>query len=135
MKRFPACVLVVLMIVARPMYAADGEPDPTFGMRGKVAADFRVGAAFAIQSNGKIVAAGSTRDWECVDQNDFLIARFNSDVSLDTTFGVGGKVTTDFSGWRDAAYALAIQSDGKIVVAGLAGMADIIVTPVPGLAI
>ena len=50
-------------------------------------------------------------------KDDFAVARYNTDGSLDTTFGIGGRVTTDLSGW-DRAYALAIQSDGKIVVAG-----------------
>lgn len=46
------------------------------------------------------------------------IARLNTDGTLDTTFGTGGKVVTDLSGIADQAFAIAIQSDGKIVVAG-----------------
>src|SRR5215467_730525 len=41
-----------------------------------------------------------------------------ADGSLDPSFGSGGKVTTDFSGRADFAHALAIQSDGKILLAG-----------------
>lgn len=132
------------MIVARPVHADDGDLDLTFGIRGRVTTDFFAsGSAFAIQSDGKIVAAGSTKYYSATwhysgmryTENDFVISRFNSDGSPDATFGVGGKVTTDFSGGRDEAWALAIQSDGKIVVAGLASIADMTVTPVPGLAI
>src|SRR5262249_34235063 len=55
--------------------------------------------------------------------NDFALARYNSDGSLDTTFNKSGKVTTDFagsssSGTDDQAFAVAIQGDGKIVAAG-----------------
>ena len=41
-----------------------------------------------------------------------------ADGDLDLTFGSGGRVTTDFAGFVDAANALAIQADGKIVAAG-----------------
>ncbi len=51
---------------------------------------------------------------------DFAVARFNADGSLDLSFGNGGKVTTDFNGQTDRAFAVAIQGDGKIVVAGSA---------------
>ena len=52
--------------------------------------------------------------------NDFALARYNADGSLDTTFDADGKVTTDFVGGErdDAAMAVAVQADGKIVVAG-----------------
>src|SRR4029453_17203727 len=71
--------------------------------------------AVAMQPDGKILAAGEAG----TNSNpDFALARYNPDGSLDVTFGVGGKVTTDFSGRYDSAGALAIQSDGKIVVAG-----------------
>ena len=50
---------------------------------------------------------------------DFALARYNPDGTLDTSFGKGGKVTTDFDGSEDIARALAIQTDGKIVAVGL----------------
>jgi hypothetical protein len=49
---------------------------------------------------------------------DFCVLRYLTDGTLDTSFGVGGKVITDFNGNYDRAYAVAIQSDGKIVVVG-----------------
>lgn len=50
---------------------------------------------------------------------DFALARYNADGSLDTTFGADGMVTTDFfDASYDSANALALQIDGKIVVAG-----------------
>jgi hypothetical protein len=47
-----------------------------------------------------------------------VLARFKPDGSLDTTFGIGGKVTTDF-GLRDGAAAIGHQPDGKILAAGV----------------
>ena len=71
----------------------------------------------AIQSDVKLVAAGYTYNGFTVD---FAIARYNKiDGSLDTSFGTGGKVTTSLTNGMDAALAVAIQSDGKIVTAGV----------------
>ena len=118
MKKFLSFALTVLVV---PALAADGDLDLTFGIGGRVTTDF-VGSsdaatAIAIQSDGKIVAAGMASSNQ---DGDFGISRYNGDGSLDTTFGIGGKVTTDFSGRGDGAHALAIQSDGKIVAAGVA---------------
>lgn len=46
------------------------------------------------------------------------MARFNSDGSLDATIGIGGKLTTDFFGREDLGRAVALQRDGRILVAG-----------------
>jgi uncharacterized delta-60 repeat protein len=50
--------------------------------------------------------------------NDFALVRYNTDGSLDTSFDSDGKVTTAIGSGNDVAYSVAIQSDGKIVVAG-----------------
>jgi uncharacterized delta-60 repeat protein len=104
-------------------YDGDGSLDTTFGSGGTLTTDFSgrddEAYALAIQSDGKIVAAGRTTTTSGSVLSDFALARYNSDGSLDTTFGTGGKVTTSFpSPFPSAAYALALQSDGKIVVAG-----------------
>ena len=52
--------------------------------------------------------------------NAFAVARYNPDGSLDTTFGNGGTVTTDFLGAEDDAFSVLIQPDGKIVAVGSA---------------
>jgi len=99
-------------------YNADGTLDQTFGSGGKVNTQFpgQIAEANAISltSNGKIILAGTAFS----SQADFALARYNSDGSLDTAFGVGGTVTTDFAGRDDSAEALCIQSDNKILVAG-----------------
>lgn len=102
---------------------ANGSLDTTFNGTGKVTTAF-TGAgdyafAVALQTDGKIVVAG--RAW--VGSNfDVVVARYTSGGGLDTTFGTGGKVTTDLAGGSDEANSVAVQSDGKIVVAGDAGV-------------
>jgi uncharacterized delta-60 repeat protein len=98
-------------------YNADGSRDASFGVKGKTKADFGGddrGLALALDTNGRIVVGGSASD---TSDTDFALARFNSDGSLDTSFGGDGKVTTDFGGY-DGASSLAIDSNGKIVVGG-----------------
>jgi len=101
-------------------YNPDGSLDNTFGIGGRVSTGFGSGEDFAyavaIQADGKIVAAGCT--FCALGVADFALVRYNVDGSLDATFGIGGKMTTDFSGRRDGAFAVAIQADGKIVAAG-----------------
>ncbi|HEX2994224.1 MAG TPA: hypothetical protein VHP14_05350, partial [Anaerolineales bacterium] len=67
-------------------------------------------------ADGKIVIAGTTTDLNNNSQN-MVVARYTSDGLLDTTFGSSGIVIADF-GLHESGNALAIQSDGKIVVAG-----------------
>jgi uncharacterized delta-60 repeat protein len=100
-------------------YNPDGSLDISFGGDGKVTTDFGgvrdIADAVAIQSDGKIVAAG--RFFPRPYSDDFALARYNSDGSLDTSFGVSGKVITNLGG-ADVIEDVAIQSDGKIVAAG-----------------
>lgn len=95
--------------------AAPGDLDTTFAGTGKARFGFGHGAdvarAMAVQSDGKIVMAGS-------NERDFEVARFNPDGTLDASFGAGGIVITNFGTATSAATALRIQPDGKIVVAG-----------------
>jgi len=108
-------------------YNPDGSLDTTFGNGGTVTTDF-FGTeddvfSVLIQPDGKIVAVGSTND--PADFYDFAAVRYLSDGTLDTTFGVGGKVSTDFRNrGMDQALAAALQSDGKIVAAGFATSVD-----------
>jgi len=108
-------------------YNSDGTLDTAgFGAgTGMVTADFSGFNDFAngvaLQSDGKIVAAGGAAP-DGTFRRDFAVARFNADGTLDTAGfgGATGKVTTDMTGTSDwdLARAVAIQSDGKIVVAG-----------------
>ncbi len=98
-------------------YNSNGTPDSTFGSGGVVtynASDFDWGRGVAIQPDGKIVVTGSIIG---PSSYDLLVLRYNSNGTLDPTFGNGGVVTYD-GGSRDDGNAVAIQQDGKIVVAG-----------------
>jgi uncharacterized delta-60 repeat protein len=100
-----------------------GALDPTFGSgAGLVLTDFGLGddeaRAVAIQPDGKIVVAGISRPPG--GDPDIAVSRYNADGSLDTAFGTGGRVTVDFGPYPSVANAVAIQADGKIVVAGSA---------------
>ena len=104
-------------------YNANGSLDSTFGNAGKVVTFIGAGDAFAtalvIQSNGRIVLAGYS---ETTQDHDFTLAGYASNGTLDSTFGNGGLMTTDFSGASDdIPYAMALQSDGKLVVVGQTG--------------
>ena len=100
-------------------YNHNGSLDPGFGAAGKVTTDFgasETGNSVAVQDDNKIVAAGYSSLGSELGSN-FVLARYNSDGSLDTGFGSGGKVTTSFGG-RAYGSSVAVQDDGKIVVAG-----------------
>jgi uncharacterized delta-60 repeat protein len=98
-------------------YNHNGSLDTSFGTGGKVTTDSGTvqdqAAALAVQTDGKMVAAGTA-------SGDFALARYNPDGSPDASFGTGGKVTTDFSGFNDQAQALTVQPDGKLAAAGRA---------------
>jgi uncharacterized delta-60 repeat protein len=72
--------------------------------------------AIAAQPDGKLVIAGRAAE----HRGDLALLRLERDGTPDTTFGSGGKVLTDVAGGADTAYAVAVQPDGKIVVAGSA---------------
>jgi uncharacterized delta-60 repeat protein len=102
-------------------YNANGSLDTTFGTGGIVTTAFpgaTIGAlarAVDLQPDGKIVVSGLL----FIDSGhqDFALARYNSDGSLDTSFGTGGRVTTIF-GVRAVGIDAKLQLNGKIVVGG-----------------
>jgi uncharacterized delta-60 repeat protein len=100
-------------------YNADGTLDTNFDGDGKVMTPVGalddLGHAMALQPDGKILVAGTTDNGT---NNDFAVVRYNTDGSLDTTFDGDGKVTTAVGAGQDWAYTMALQSDGKILVAG-----------------
>ncbi|MFN9503447.1 MAG: hypothetical protein ACK57J_02635, partial [Rubrivivax sp.] len=98
---------------------ADGTLDTSFGSGGRVTTDFAgagdVGRSIALQADGRILMAGSASNGATAD---FALVRYNADGSLDTSFGIGGKVLTAVGGSDDHAWCIAVQPDGKIVVGG-----------------
>src|SRR5262245_57269991 len=71
--------------------------------------------SMAIQADGKIVVAGYSYNGI---NTDFALARYNANGSLDTTFSGDGKLTTSISSGNDGIASVALQADGRIVVAG-----------------
>jgi uncharacterized delta-60 repeat protein len=106
-------------------YNADGTLDNTFGTNGIVQTDFDgrddQANALAIQADGKIVACGTSTVLHVNESADYSVARYNSDGSLDNTFATGGKLIHDYLNKNNYAYAIAISSNGRIVIAGASG--------------
>jgi uncharacterized delta-60 repeat protein len=110
-------------------FNADGSIDDGFSFDGNVltnlggANDYLT--AMAVQGDGKILLCGGTSQNDGSDAHDFGVVRLNADGSLDSSFGAGsGKVRIAFDeptyGSDDICYAIAMQTDGKIVLAGYA---------------
>jgi uncharacterized delta-60 repeat protein len=110
-------VVVGQRYVAR--FTTSGSLDSSFGGNGVVPVSFTASSdelqGVALQPDGRIVVVGFAH---VNGQIDFAVARFLSEGTLDGSFGTGGKVTTDFNGQVDEAWAALVQSDGSIVVAG-----------------
>src|SRR5689334_16259888 len=113
--------LTILLLFTATAFAAPGDLDSTFGRGGQVTSDFKgsndEANAVALQADGKIVAAGIRFVGNSASTGDFVVARYNTNGTIDKTFGQGGFVVTDL-GMTESASAVAIQPDGKIVVAG-----------------
>jgi len=110
---------VVLGGFSASAMAAPSDLDSTFGSGGKAIVDFGgsdLAFAAARQPDGKLLVAGETSAGATPD--NFAVARLNPDGSPDAGFGVGGKATVDFGGGDDTAFAVAVQPDGKILLAG-----------------
>jgi uncharacterized delta-60 repeat protein len=105
-------------------FGSDGTPDLGFGTLG-LATSFTSNSSnllgVTLQPDGKIVAVGYTRGPNLL-HDDIATARYNDDGSPDLSYGFGTGVATvglDFGGTpNDRGNAVAIQSDGKIVVFG-----------------
>ena len=107
-------------------YNPDGSLDTSFDGDGKVTtsvrdtADYDLPYKVMLQPDGKIVVAGRSLA-NAQSDFDFALVRYNADGSLDPTFDGDGKLTTPVSpvaSSDDGAFGIALQPDGKIVVAG-----------------
>ena len=117
-----AAIVLTWFISPQVAQAAAGDLDPTFGVGGMLMTDISrstdIANAVAVQADGKLVLVGQTYKNNDFSGEDFVVTRYNTDGTLDTTFGRGGKVRTDFPGLAAVPSSVVIQSDGKIVVAG-----------------
>jgi len=118
--RAAAAALVLVVALPGSALAVPGDLDPSFGTGGKVRVTRDTpadGQDLAVQADGRIVTVGTRQDPVNLD-DEFSVMRHNPDGSVDTSFGSGGEVLTDFEGGDDVAEGVAIQPDGKIVVVG-----------------
>ena len=112
-------------------FTPQGARDASFGSGGSVVTavgpNFDTAQSVVIQSDGKIVAVGYSHRSSTIFTNaDLAVVRYNSDGTLDGTFGNGGKVTTaisntssqDTAAGNDEAFGAVLQLDGKLVVVG-----------------
>lgn len=117
------------ILVAR--FNPNGSLDKTFNRSGYVAINPSPSQddawAIAVQPDGKVLAAGAVFKDTTTAAKDFWLARYNVDGSLDSSFGSGGIVSTDFSEFEthpnqsissDSARSVQLLPDGKILVAG-----------------
>ena len=106
-------------------YSGDGSLDNSFGTNGKLSTPFSVNGdsysnALTVQPDGKILVIGTAR---VNNKWSFAIARYNSNGNFDNSFGNQGRVSLAVSSnpeISDILYCIALQTDGKIVVAGRA---------------
>jgi uncharacterized delta-60 repeat protein len=106
-------------------YLSDGTLDPSFGTSGVGFTVTELGGAdhargCSIQPDGKVVLGGNSSDPTGVNDT-FAVVRYNTDGSLDTSFGSGGIVTTDIGGNDDGARDVKIDANGNIVGVGITG--------------
>jgi uncharacterized delta-60 repeat protein len=100
----------------------DGSADLTFGMNGKVSTDIAGGSDYAttalLQADGKIIVAGYDYFDPYLSGMDFVVVRYNSNGSLDSSFSGDGKLRLDVQSKSEGATTIALQADHKILVAG-----------------
>lgn len=102
-----------VMLLAR--FTSTGAIDTTFGSNGiRTFSAFPAMTAMTLQADGKIVVAGSL-----AGASNIALARFDSEGTLDTSFGSGGIADIDLPMDQEQANAIKIQTDGKIVVGGI----------------
>jgi uncharacterized delta-60 repeat protein len=105
-------------------FTETGVLDPTFGGGdGQVVTDMGSGVSdgagdLAIDGSGRIVVAGNTRMPGPSDFSDFAVVRYTEAGSLDPSFDGDGRLTTDLDGVTQGARTVALDSSGRIVVAG-----------------
>jgi uncharacterized delta-60 repeat protein len=105
-------------------YNTSGTLDTSFGSGGMLttlinAYTYKGAEAVAIQSDGKLVVAGtSSPTTGYIEPHYITLARYNSNGTLDTTFGSGGTVISPLGSGDSDARAVVLQSDGKIIVGG-----------------
>lgn len=112
----------LVLIGCATAFAADGDLDTSFGDGGLALSGITDSGGFtggiAVQPDGKIVLCAGSHATSGSSGPDFFIARFTPDGMLDPAFSYDGRVTIDFQQSTDFCWAVALQPDGRIIVAG-----------------
>src|SRR5439155_4504995 len=113
-----ALLLGVLLAAFLPgsALAAPGDLDPSFGSGGVVQGPLGFAYGVSLQRDGKIVVAGSPSG-----ASSFQVVRYQTDGTMDSSFGVGGVATTDFGLCCTFAQDVLVQQDGRVLAVGAAG--------------
>jgi uncharacterized delta-60 repeat protein len=120
-------LLATSLLGIRSAFAEPGDLDPAFGEGGLAPpTGIQIDAtAVAHQADGKLVVVGAYDSIPgnypdfLLDDHDFIVARLNTDGTVDTDFGIGGAAIADYAGYMDVPYAVVLQPpDGKVVMAG-----------------
>ncbi len=116
---FLICIASMLIFVTAA-FAADGDVDTSFGTNGIVneGSPYSGFDTVVIQPDGKILAAGRIFIVTPVFANTTGVVRYNTNGSLDTTFGTGGRLTVEVAGGTIDFPTLVLQPDGKFVIVG-----------------
>jgi uncharacterized delta-60 repeat protein len=118
MRSLSAVVILLGLAGAQPALAGPYSPDPAFGGHGFVFGPGLSWEDVVAMADGRVLAVGYAGPPQGI-----ALARFQADGSLDTTFDGDGMVETFLSPFYSSAVAVALQGDGKIVVAGTAAFA------------
>lgn len=117
-----AILIAIIILPVAVFAAAPGSAVAGFGTLGQTVTSIGVddvAYGVAVTPAGKIVVVGVTNDASPAEAGtDFAIARYHANGTLDTTFDGDGMARVDFASSGDRAAAIAIQSDGKLVIAG-----------------
>ena len=103
--------------IALLRYNSNGSLDLSFGNGGIAEWAFGRGFATALQQDGKILVVGDNGNYGAAGDG-FLLVRFNTNGTIDTSFNGGKAVVTDIGAGSDVGHSIVIQPDGKILVAG-----------------
>ena len=116
-------LLATCILLSPVTFSQPGTLDSTFGGDGTVKTNIAIGGAFAfsavLQADEKIVLEGHT-----LLKDKLIIARLKTDGSLDSSFGLNGAAVYDSLRYNESHNALALQTDGKIVLATNRGSVD-----------
>lgn len=109
-------------------YNSDGTPDATFGSAGAVVTDFGntddYPRSIALQADGRILVAGQSQTNAMLSTQNFTVARYETNGTLDATFGMEGRLVLDVHGTPDLGGLVSLASGNRVTVSGASGISN-----------